>query len=238
MKPLPPAALALVALLLGCASGPSLRALNPAEAKIDVYPSGEVRVFGDPIALGDLGGIVKASSTEPSDTVLIRLHGDPDSPELTELRRYVTDQMIRGGHYKYRFFSTPQASVTTIDPRTGKAETYVSEKPVSILSGKTMEAEIDRMAAERKAYAEGTYVSDAAGQKPVSVGERPADLSLPPQVVGGTTLTVDGRKPKESAATRTPVAERTLTEKAAPRKAPAQESLRERWRKQQQNRKR
>ena len=102
MKPLPLAALALVALLLGCASGPSLRALNPAEAKIDVYPSGEVRVFGEPIALGDLGGIVKASSTEPSDTVLIRLHGDPDSPELTELRRYVTDQMIRGGHYKYR----------------------------------------------------------------------------------------------------------------------------------------
>lgn len=234
MKALPLASLPLVALLFGCAAGPSLRALNPAEAKIDVYPSGEVRVFGEPIALGDLGDIVKASSTEPADTVLIRLHGDPDSPALTELRRYVTDQMIRGGHYKYRFFSTPQASVTTIDPRTGKAETYVSEKPVSILSGKTMEAEIDRMAAERKAYAEGTYVSDAAGQKPVSVGERPADLSLPPQVVGGTAPIVDGRKPKESAATP----ERPLAEKAATRKAPAQESLRERWRRQQQNRKR
>lgn len=223
MKAFPLAFLALAAILLGCAAGPSLRALNPAEAKIDVYPSGEVRVFGESVALGDLGGIVKASATEPADTVLIRLHGDPDSPELTELRRYITDQMIRGGHYKYRFFSTPQASVTTIDPRTGKAETYVSDKPISILSGHALAAEADRMAAERKAYAEGSYVSDAAGQKPVSVGERPADLSLSPQVVGSKAHPTEERKPREAVTVR---------------KGPAQNSLRERWRKQQQNRKR
>lgn len=226
--------LALGALVAGCASGPSLRALNPDEAKIDVYPTGEVRVFGQPISLGDLSGIVKSSDTQPSDTVLIRLHGDPDSPEFVELRRYITDQMIRGGHYKYRFFSTPQASVTTIDPRTGKAETHVSEQPIEILSGASMDANIDRMKAEKKAYEEGTYVSEAAFRKPVAQGERPEELNVKPQIVGGTTLTVDGRKPKENAASRTPAAELPQNLR---KRASTQESLRERWRRQQLQRK-
>lgn len=223
------ALLTLSAALLGCAGGPSLRALNPGEAKIDVYPSGEVRVFGEPIALGELSGIVGASATEPSDTVLIRLHGDPDSPELTELRRFVTDQMIRGGHYKYRFFSTPQASVTTVDPRTGKAETYVSDRPVEILSGDAMQADIDRMAAERKAYAEGTYVSDAAGQKPVAVGGRPAELRLPPRVVGGVPQMAEGGRPRGGNVSRAPAHGGSGADRDA---------LREQWRRQQQQRKR
>ncbi len=201
--------------LAGCASTPSLRALNPDEAKIDVYPSGAVTVFGEPIELGDLSSLVRASDTHPEDIVLIRLHGDPDSPALTEMRKYVTDQMIRGGHYKYRFFSTPQASVTTIDPKTGRAETYVSDKPVKILSGDEMAAEVDRMAAERKAYADGSYVSDAAGLKPVKVGNRPDELKLIPQEVDVQTPATPAAKP-----------------------APAreQDALREAWKRQQRQR--
>ncbi len=229
-----PQLLALCALLVGCASGPSLRALNPDEAKIDVYPSGEVRVFGEPVPLGELSGVVKASATEPADTVLIRLHGDPDSPEFLELRRYVTDQMIRGGHYKYRFFSTPQASVTTIDPRTGRAETYVSERPIEILSGSAMTADIDRMKAERDAYANGTYVSEVAGQKPVAEGRCPEELGVKPQVVGGMPPAADGRKPRETNVT--PASSQALPSARKP--STQQESLRERWRRQQLQRKR
>ena len=141
--------ISLALLLAACVSGPNLRALNPDEAKIDVYADGTVHVLGEPIAMGDLSGIVEHSSTEAADTILIRLHGDPDSPEFVELRKYVTDQMIRAGHYKFRFFSTPQASITTYDPRTGKAETSVSGLPVRQLSGREIEAEAQRMSALR-----------------------------------------------------------------------------------------
>ncbi len=202
--------------LVGCAAGPSLRALNPAEAKIDVYPTGEVRVFGEPVPIAELKDIVRSSDTEPSDTVLIRLHGDPESPEFTELRRYLTDQMIRGGHYKFRFFSTPQASVATIDPSTGKTETYVSGLPVTILSGEAMHAEINRMEAEQKAYEDGSYVSDAVGRQPVAVGERPVDLKIAPQAV------------QEAASQPASVPKKGANA--------SQESLQERWRRQQQHR--
>ena len=94
---------ALLALAAGCVTGPNLRALNPDEAKIDVYADGTVHVLGEPVAMGDLSGIVERSSTGPADTILVRLHGDPTSPAFVELRRYVTDQMIRAGHYKFRF---------------------------------------------------------------------------------------------------------------------------------------
>lgn len=228
-------------LLTGCAAGPSLRALNADEAKIDVYADGKVEVFGEPVALRDLSSIVKNSATEASDTVLIRLHGDPDAPEFVELRRYVTDQMIRGGHYKYRFFSTPKASVTTVDPATGRAETFVSDQPVEILSGASMKANIDQMAAEQKAYAEGTYVSEAADQKPVAVGARPEDLKAPTQTVGAKPKAVKapaaGNVITPAQTTRT----QTTTTKATPIKkasGSSQESLKERWRKQQQQRRR
>ena len=212
-------------LLAGCAApGPSLRALNPREAKIDVYPTGEVRVFGEPIVLGDLSRIVRRSDTEEADTVLIRLHGDPDSPELLEMQRLVTDQMIRGGHYKCRFFSTPRATVSTIDPKTGKAETYVAEKPVEILSGAAMDADIDRLAAEREAYANGTYASEAANRRPVAVGDKPADLAITPGV-------------KAVAPQETPAAQeaRPAARQGTPANA-SQEALREAWKRQQRQR--
>ncbi len=217
-------ALGAVAVLAGCAAGPSLRALNPDEAKIDVYPTGEIRVLGEPIELDELCTIVKNSATEPSDTVLIRLHDDPDSPAMQQMRRIVTDQMIRANHYKYRFFSTPRASVTTYDRQTKKAETYVSEQPVEELSGAAMDAAITRMEAEKQAYQDGTYVSDAAGRKPVATGDLPEELSVKPTYVGGT-------RPKQSSSrTTTPPAVTT------PPKKTSQDSLRDAYRRQQQQR--
>ncbi len=179
------AALLLVGGLVGgCASGPSLRALNAREAKIDVYPNGEVRVFGEPIEMGELSGIVKNSSTQPQDTVLIRLHGDPDSPEFVTLRKYVTDQMFRGGHLKFRFFSTPQASVSTYNLLTGKTSTAVLDNSFKVhYSGNEIASEADRLAAERKAYLDGTYVSDAIGRRAVVTEGRPEELA-----VGGEAL--------------------------------------------------
>ena len=176
--------ISLALLLAACVSGPNLRALNPDEAKIDVYADGTVHVLGEPVAMGDLSGIVKGSTTQPADTILIRLHGDPDSPEFTELRKYVTDQMIRAGHYKFRFFSTPQASITTYDPRTGKTETSVSGLPVRQLSGREIEAEAQRMSADSDAYSAGTYVSEAANRKPSQISQgRPDALAIAPQAV-------------------------------------------------------
>ena len=172
-------ALLALGLLAGCGgSGPNLRALNAREAKIEVFPTGEVRVLGERIEMGELSEVVKNSSTQPQDTVLIKLHGDPDSPEFVTLRKYVTDQMFRAGHYKFRFFSTPQASVSTYDPRTGKTQTTVSDKPVKIYSGSELHAEADRLAAEREAYKAGTYVSNAIGRRSVVTKGRPEELKI------------------------------------------------------------
>ena len=177
-------ALLALGLLAGCGgSGPNLRALNAREAKIEVFPTGEVRVLGERIEMGELSEVVKNSSTQPQDTVLIKLHGDPDSPEFVTLRKYVTDQMFRAGHYKFRFFSTPQASVSTPDPRTGKTQPTVSDMPVTIYSGSELHAEADRREAETKAYKAGTYVSNAAGRKAVVTQGRPEELAVDPETM-------------------------------------------------------
>ena len=158
----------LFVVLCGC-TGPTLRALNSREAKIDVYPSGEVRVYGEPIALRDLESTVRRSSTRPQDTILIRLHGDPEGPELSQLRRLVTDQMLRANHYKFNFFSTPLATVVAVGE----------------LSAERAVADVQRLIDETEAYREGTYVSPAVQAKPVaiSVGEKPEELK-----VGGERL--------------------------------------------------
>ncbi len=207
----------LALLMAGCAAGPSLRALNPNEAKIDVYPTGVVKILGEPVALAEISTVVRESATEPSDTILIRLHDDPDSPAMQEMRKIVTDLMIRANHYKYRFFSTPRASVTTYDRQTKKAETFVSDQPVEVLSGAEIQSEIQKIQAERAAYENGTYVSDAIGREPVASGEKPEELSVKPTYVGGS-------RPKQTPATRTPA------------KPSSQQSMRDAYRRQQQQR--
>ena len=214
-------ALLALGLLAGCGgSGPNLRALNAREAKIDVYPNGEVRVFGEPIEMGELSEVVKNSSTQPQDTVLIKLHGDPDSPEFVTLRKYVTDQMFRGGHLKFRFFSTPQASLSTYNRLTGETSTDVLDPSIKIqFSGAELHAEADRLAAEREAYANGTYVSNAIGRRTVVTKGRPEELKI-----DGETM--------QDEAVPAPQAQTPQVRRAA--EAPAENlSLRERYLRQQ-----
>lgn len=213
-------ALLALGLLAGCGgSGPNLRALNAREAKIEVFPTGEVRVLGERIEMGELSEVVKNSSTQPQDTVLIKLHGDPDSPEFVTLRKYVTDQMFRAGHYKFRFFSTPQASLSTYNRLTGETSTDVLDPSIKIqFSGAELHAEADRLAAEREAYANGTYVSDAIGRRTVVTKGRPEELK------------VDGETMQDEAVP----APQATTPQARRAEAPAENlSLRERYLRQQ-----
>lgn len=214
-------ALLALGLLAGCGgSGPNLRALNAREAKIEVFPNGEVRVLGERIEMGELSEVVKNSSTQPQDTVLIKLHGDPDSPEFVTLRKYVTDQMFRAGHLKFRFFSTPQASLSTYNRLTGETSTDVLDPSIKIqFSGAELHAEADRLAAEREAYKAGTYVSNAIGRRSVVTKGRPEELKI-----DGETM--------QDEAVPTPQATTPQAQRAA--EAPAENlSLRERYLRQQ-----
>ncbi len=176
-------ALATLALLCSACTGPSLRALSPEEAKVDVYPSGEIRVCGEKTPLEELSNVVRRSTTRPQDPIFIRLHGNADSPEMLRLRKQISRQMIKAEHYKFNFFSTPHATVTTTDPRTGQSQTFISEQALPILKGDDAVRDVERLQAERTAYAEGTYVSTAAGLNPVATtNKRPEALSVNPQV--------------------------------------------------------
>lgn len=208
---------AIAAMMLAGCTGPTLRALNPREAKIDVYPTGEVRVYGEPIALRELEGVVRSSSTRPQDTILVRLHGDPESAELTQMRRLITDQMIRANHYKFTFFSTPLATVQTYDPVTKRTETFAEDVDLGESSTERAVADAQRLIDETVAYREGTYVSPVVQAKPVaiSVGEKPEELK-----VGGELL----EEAKAAAA-----AKAAATKSAQP----AQADLREQWKRQQ-----
>ncbi len=206
----------LFVVLCGC-TGPTLRALNSREAKIDVYPSGEVRVYGEPIALRDLESTVRRSSTRPQDTILIRLHGDPEGPELSQMRRLVTDQMLRANHYKFNFISTPLATVQIYDPATKRTETFADDVAVGELSTEHAVADVQRLIDETEAYREGTYVSPAVQAKPVaiSVGEKPEELK-----VGGERLE-EAKASKPANATAKPTQQEDQT------------ALREQWKRQQ-----
>lgn len=176
-------ALASLCLLCAACTGPSLRALSPDEAKIDVYPSGEIRVCGEKTPLKDLARVVRRSNTRPEDPIFIRLHGNADSPELLRLRKQISRQMVQAEHYKFNFFSTPHATVTTTDPRTGRSQTFISEQALPILKGDDAVRDVERLQAERAAYAEGTYVSTAAGLTPVATNNKPPEeLRVNPQV--------------------------------------------------------
>lgn len=195
--------------LFGCASTPSLRASNEREAKIDVYPTGEIHVLNEPISPRDLNKIVRQSETNPKDVVLIRLHGTADSPEMLAMRKLVSKQMNLSGHTRYQFVTMPHASVTTYDKQTGKAETYTDPNPVKHLTGAEIRKEVEEMEAEAKAYEEGTYVSEAADRDPTErSNERPEDLAVRP--------TYDGKQIREG--------------------VNSQQSLKDRWKKQQQRR--
>lgn len=157
----------LIAGLTGCATGPSLKALSADDAKIAVYPDGRMLINGEAVPLGELSTRVKRSATQPQDSVVIRLHGDTDSPEMLQIRRVVSDQMIRANHLKFNFVSTPKATVTVRDPRTGKTTIQVKEQDVREFSGAELHAEADRIKAEEEAYKNGTYVSEAANRPEV-----------------------------------------------------------------------
>lgn len=202
--------------IAGC-TGPTLRALNPREAKIDVYPSGEVRVYGEPIALRDLESTVRRSSTRPQDTILIRLHGDPESAELSQMRRLVTDQMLRANHYKFNFLSTPLATVQTYDPATKRTETFVDDVVIGESSPERAMADVQRLMDETEAYREGTYVSPAVQAKPVaiSVGEKPEEMK------------VGGERREEAKATKPANATAKQTQQED------QAAMREQWKRQQ-----
>lgn len=201
--------LCLTLLLCGCASIPSLRAINSREAKIDVFPSGEIHVLGEAIAPKDLGKIVKQSDTKETDVILIRLHDDPDSPAMLAMRKLVAKQMILSGHSRYQFVTMPHASVTTYDKQTGRAETYTDPNPTKLLTGKDIREEIEQMEADAKAYKDGSYVSEAAERDPTERSDgRPEDLAIHP--------TYGGKQIKSGVS--------------------PQRSLKERWEKQQQRR--
>lgn len=197
------------AILSGCASTPSLRAANEREAKIDVFPTGEIHVFNEPIAPKDLNKIVRQSETNPTDVVLIRLHGEVDSPQMLSMRKLVSKQMNLSGHSRYQFVSMPHASVTTYDKQTGRSETYTDPNPAKHLSGADIRKEVETMEAEAKAYEEGTYVSDAAEREPTErSNQRPEDLAVKATYGGKQIRTTNS----------------------------SQNSLKDRWKKQQQRR--
>jgi hypothetical protein len=148
--------------LVGCSSPtPSLKSLNHREAKVEVWPDGKMLVHGEPAKIEDLAEIIKGSSTQPGDPIFIRLNDDIDSFEMQNIRHRINDQMVRCGHYKFAYFSAPQASVSTLDKKTGNYNTVKQAGLVHATSGEEMHREIDRMAAEAKAYEDGSYVSNA-----------------------------------------------------------------------------
>lgn len=152
---------------IGCAGpGPSLKSLNQREAKIEVWPDGSMYVHGKKEPIEALAKIIKNSSTAPSDPIFIRLNDNVDSIEMQNIRHRINDQMVRCGHYKYAYFSAPQASVSTLDKKTGTYTTIKQAGIVEATSGSAMHREIDRMEAEAKAYKDGTYVSDALNLNP------------------------------------------------------------------------
>lgn len=149
-------------LMTGCTGpGPSLKSLNQREAKIEVWPDGSMFVHGEKVSIDNLAEVIKNSSTAPNDPIFIRLNDDIDSLEMQNIRHRINDQMVRCGHYKYAYFSAPQASVSTFDKKTGKYRTVKQVGIVETTSGESMHREIDRMEAEAKAYEAGTYRSDA-----------------------------------------------------------------------------
>ncbi len=166
----------------GCASAhPSLKALNPKEAKVEVWPNGEMRIHGEIVPIDQLSSYIEASTTKPQDPILICLNGDVDSYEMQMIRHRINDQMVRCKHFKYMYFSAPQASVSTLDPKTGTYTTYHQEGFADVSSGLEMHEDIYRFEAEQHAYQSGTYVSNAlnvSANKKNGIQENEKDVAI------------------------------------------------------------
>ena len=171
--------LALGGLVAGC-TGPSLRALNAREAKIDVYEDGRVEVLGERVPMAELNEVIRHSATGPREMILVRLNGNPQTEAFLRLRKQVVRQMSLAEHRVYNFVSTPLATVQTYDPQTRRLETLVDHEPIGEMTKEEELADIQQLIADEKAYREGTYVSEAVNAQPVSVkvGVAPESMEL------------------------------------------------------------
>ncbi len=159
-----------VALFCGCAAGPSLRSIDTNDAKIVITERGDILVHGEVVPLYKLHEVIEDSNTEPEDLIIVQLKADPDAPGMQQLLRAVSREMTFAKHYKYSFSTPLKAYTQTFDKRTGTTEVFVDGKDVRRLETiEEKEAEVNRMRLESEAYERGSYVSDAAEQKPVAV---------------------------------------------------------------------
>jgi hypothetical protein len=167
-----------VALLCGCAAGPSLRSIDTNDAKIIVTEQGDILVHGEKVPLYDLHEVIEDSDTEPDELIIVQLQADPSAPGMQNLMRAISREMTFAKHYKYSFSTPLKAYTQTFDKQTGKTEVYVSGREVQRLETiADKEAEVRRMQAEADAYERGSYVSDAAKQKPVETFKGRSDKS-------------------------------------------------------------
>lgn len=176
MKPLlrPPVILfagcLLLALLCGCAAGRSLHSADTDDAKIIVAEDGTILVHGEAVPLRELHEVIADSSTEPDELIVVQLPKPSSDETMKRLMRAISREMTFARHYKYSFSTPPQAYTQTFDKRTGTTEVFVDGREVQRLETVAeKEAEIRRMQTEEAAYQRGTYVSEAATQKPVAV---------------------------------------------------------------------
>ena len=166
------------AILCGCAAGPSLHAADTSDAKIIVTERGDILVHGEPVPLRELHEIIADSSTEPNELIVVQLQADPDAPGMQQLMRAISREMTFARHYKYSFSTPLKAYTQTFDKHTGTTEVFVNGSEVQRLETVAeKEAEVQRMKSEAEAYERGSYVSEAAEQKPVSVFKGRSDES-------------------------------------------------------------
>lgn len=162
--------LAVASLFIGCAAGPSLRSADTDDAKIIVTEQGQILVHGEPVKLHDLHEIIADSSTESNELIVVQLPKSSKDEGMQRLMRAISREMTFARHYKYSFSTPPQAYAETYDKQTGTTTVLVAGQEVKRLETiAEKEAEVMRMEEENAAYVNGTYVSEAANQKPIEV---------------------------------------------------------------------
>lgn len=221
---------------LGCAAPhPSLKALNPKEVKVEVWSNGKMHIHGQEVLIDDLATYIENSTTEPRDPILICLYGDVDSYEMQMIRHRINDQMVRCKHFKYMYFSAPQASVSTLDAKTGTYTTYRQAGFVEASSGLEMHEDIYRFEAEQKAYQSGTYVSDAlniSSKKESGIQESKTDVDISIHAQALEDNAIQSLK-KRNTATQTSLPSQKTSTIKKPTPENEQESLRQIYERQQ-----